>query len=1041
MPARPIARYSTWALLLFCSVLAGRLHGADANSGEPAPRGVLSGRIVDESGEPVTDARVDLWPDRGGIILNANSDPDGRYYFLTVKNAGDYRIKITSRQCVGITKYDELPRVDLKAGATQVRDFTLRSACRMRMQIVDEQGKLLSGARVYHKLSTDKQYSSSESVSTDKLGWALLGGMEPSSAKRLFVAYHEGYAISQFSVTLDDTRTVAEEKVVLLNGEKVKGTVLCSDGKPAAGWTIFARPARWQFGVYLDPHKIGADGSFELSGIVPGEYDLVILVPTGQSSSTSKPVGSGVTLPPVDGTLALRLDYPSPESMAVISGKVTFEGGKPPDWINVTAQSSDKNNWLYFNIQTDKSDFELGPLPRGVYTLRFESSEIETKTLEKVTVPSDKLDLKLSIRKHPLLKGSVVRADTKQPVTDFRARVNRLKVSDGQAYNQEDSWREVKNTQGSFSLEVINSGIYTVQIAADGLAAVTSDPIDTSKESDKPLHVELGAGASLSGTVVDDEGRRIDGARVELLSMRPRTQSAARRESPPGSTTGTDRGKFTLDHLPLGQDTLKITHPEYCFALEKVTINANPSSEPLKIVLKRGGTVHGEVYDEYGQPKPNVTVYVHRQGIEGLYDWDGSERFEAVTDDNGHYELHHLPAQLCSVSRSDEWSEYAVVRQSILPADGKTQTLDLGGPTRLRGRLLVNGKPLEHAALSLSGDSPSSTLFRARARTNKDGTFTFRGMPPGGRTLYYTKSANQLRWIRVRQLKLTANGEDLGDIEAVAVKLIVRYGPLDEKNAEEMHVTLEEYDPIWARGNQAGTLLPRANPTDPFVIDGVPPGKYELICTPPNHFSVRKVIEVTASDPEQTFNLGHLQGSASLSGCVDSVITRINGYQGILAWSKDRQLFNIIRPKGDGSYRLENIPAGDYFLTRDNLRDPEILLTFSLGEGENKSLDLTPAIVATKRPPRAFATIRVFTPEGIPLPGCEISLEASSEKLTLSSVKDGGLSIRGPAGNYPIAIAFPGFQSLRRTIEIKPPEPDGAITAPEVNLYLQPSNP
>jgi hypothetical protein len=307
--------------------------------------------------------------------------------------------------------------------------------------------------------------------------------------------------------------------------------------------------------------------------------------------------------------------------------------------------------------------------------------------------------------------------------------------------------------------------------------------------------------------------------------------------------------------------------------------------------------------------------------------------------------------------------------------------------------------------------------------------------------LYYSKSANQLQWIRIKQLKLSGNGADLGTIEAVAVKLIVRYEPLDEKIAARTRVTLEEYDPVWARGNQAGTLLPRANPTDPFVIDGVPPGKYELVCTPPDHFSVRKVIEVTASDPEQTVDLAHLEGSASLSGRADGPISANRGYQGILVWSKDRQLFNTIRPKEDGSYRLENIPPGEYFLTRENLRDPEILLTFSLGDGENKSLDLTPENVATKRPPQAVATIRAFTPEGVPLPGCEISFEGSSEKLTLRRVQDGGFAVKGPAGNYPITIAYPGFQSLQRTIELKPAEPDGEITAPEVNLYLQRSDP
>ena len=66
----------------------------------------LSGRIVDDTGAPVTDATIEMSFNRGGTDLTARTDEAGRYAFEKVAQAGEYRIRITSKRWIGVHNRD-----------------------------------------------------------------------------------------------------------------------------------------------------------------------------------------------------------------------------------------------------------------------------------------------------------------------------------------------------------------------------------------------------------------------------------------------------------------------------------------------------------------------------------------------------------------------------------------------------------------------------------------------------------------------------------------------------------------------------------------------------------------------------------------------------------------------------------------------------------------------------------------------------------------------------------------------------------------------
>jgi hypothetical protein len=409
-----------------------------------------------------------------------------------------------------------------------------------------------------------------------------------------------------------------------------------------------------------------------------------------------------------------------------------------------------------------------------------------------------------------------------------------------------------------------------------------------------------------------------------------------------------------------------------------------------------------------------------------------------VTDQSGFYEVQHLPDQFCYSKREDPWRSFGVVRHAVLTTNGKTQTLDLGGTTKLTGRLIVNGAPLANAKVQLSDDNPTFGIFKAFARTDERGAFAFFGPAVGKHTLYRAKSAQGDSWSRVKDITVTSKGGDLGTIDAVDMRLAVQIQSGVPNLTDGLQVTFEEYNSIWPFGNSVGNLLPRQKAHDPFVFEQVPLGKYELVCTRPNQFSVRKIVELKSPEAGQAVTLDLPTGTASLHGKLAGQICGPDGCRSLKIWSEDQRLLGYIVPKEDGSYRLENIPAGDYTIKEHDTRDAETLMNVSLKDGDSKLLDITPETVARPSKPTAYATLRVFTPEGVPITGCDIQFEAAEHPPTLMSSQEGRLVFAGAPGTYDASIGFPGFKTIRQKLELKPVKKGGgAVEYVEAHIRLE----
>ena len=769
-----------------------------ADNKTPESKPVLSGQILDEAGAPVTDATIELTgsrrtSDRGLNHYKTETNANGHYAFEDVKEADTYRVRIESTRWVGLTNYRELPKVQLSLQSEITRDFQLQKACSIRVRVVDELGNPISRVSIYSALLSDERWGNSQGVHTDKDGWATIGGLKPSATEYIFGTLSREYGFAKLVKKLDNPAIQPEEMIVLSKGIDVSGTVICSDGKPAAGWTIKAMPDWWHFGASLLGAKIAEDGTFTLSHIVHDKYDVTVGVPTGEGMTREERALSDVALPSKAGPLEVRLRIPSPQSMAAIKGNVTTSGRKLQQRVSVYARSENGSHFGSGSIMPGEQEFSISPLPPGRYTVTFSSTEVEQKRVPNVKAPTDDLKVELQVTGKPRLLGAVVRADTKEPLSHFKIRVLKVGHLRGPGYVQDTQWLTMEDPQGEFEVDVVGPGIYQVVAAANNLAMARSEPINTDEYDGKQLTLELSRGITLTGAVVDEEGRPIDDATVTALSQSSgAVPGATKKFAGEEGAVKTSQGKFALHNLPAGKEVLRVTHPDYCFALSsEIDIEEN-DFEVEPIVMTEGGTVSGHVYDDDGQPEPNVTLFFQdRSGYSGRGGNEAGRLATAVTDQEGYYEVRHLPEQLCYVHREDEWNDLGVVRSAILPINGQQHQLDFGGTNAVAGRLLVNGEPLRNARLQLGGENPNFGVFKAFARSDENGEFTFWGPSHGLRTLYYGAPERRNDWIRAKEVVIERDTNDLGEIDVRSATLLVSVAGLSKEQSLRTRVFLK----------------------------------------------------------------------------------------------------------------------------------------------------------------------------------------------------------------------------------------------------------
>ena len=1014
------------------------------------PRGVLSGLITDsETAEPVADATVRIIM---GSAYEAETDANGFYFFDKISRAGNYAMVIDSKDYVGISSGEGQPVLNLTQDKQVIRHFQLPRGCLVDVRVANEDGAGIEGATVVVTSQADARardvgyfgsyFGGLRETKTG--GHILLGGLKPADTDYLITAWHKvkvppdksdgrmyrrskyDYALGRLVVRLTDPNVIEQAELVLKKGVEVSGYAQYADGAAATDVEIIAQPSWWHCNYMADGYETDDNGRFTLEHIAPGAYKIFFYFPREESGGGTYYSVMQTQLPPDNNEpLVVHLPGKSAKSLASISGTLIFAGEKKPMYVSIDAYSPTAgyaHTRLRVGTNRDgdvRDDFVLGRLEPARYRLMFSGENVEQKVLEDVEAPSEGLEVELVYSDEPKLEGIVVDSKTREPVRQFRARARKLQTLRGPHYVQQERWTYFMDEKGQFSIDVVGPGIYEVQAVAEGYAPGLTKQINTDEMESVVL--ELQYGGSIRGKVVDEQGMAISGAKVIPLSKAcgsmPHTKDLFVCQE---GAVETLHGDFTLKNLPAGMETLKVTHPDYAFSIvENIEVVGGKTSEGIEIVLTKGGTVEGYVYDMDGIPQAGVVLYFQdARGYSGGGDEEAGRLGTVVTDSNGFYRASGLPEKMCYVKRKEEWSSLGVVCRAIAPQNARISRLDFGGTPILTGTAVIDGEPLPDRRVLLGPtDSPHVGMFKCYTRTDWQGRFAFRGAAAGRHAIYYEQPEKRNEWVKIATVEIRDRDLDVGAIPREVSQLLVTISePGSDSKWKIENVHLSEVATMWTQPIRISNA-PSAE-GGPWIIANVEAGKYMLAAVRQDQIQIRKEIELVPTSGRWQITVDIPNSTARLCGRILGDIA-----SGLILWREGKDILGTILPGNDGAYSIENLPPGRYSIggILSLLSNVPSVAEFELHEGQSKILDID--LSSQSADNAAHLLVLVAGEDGQPRGDAVVWLEGRPGTIQpCQSTQEGYVLVTSP-GEYVLNVTAEGYKEVKKQIILKGVDP------------------
>lgn len=454
-------------------------------------------------------------------------------------------------------------------------------------------------------------------------------------------AHPQLFAISSGTVTTGIDAALAA-------GAAIQGRITSTSGEPAAGVGVLAEQT--EDGGGSGSAVIGADGTYRIIGLVPGNYTVC-----SESGYAPEPTTGNGYLPGCYGAPVARQSPPTVITLANgqtrtnvswrvrpaggVTGLVTDSSGAPVAGVGVSAVQKGSGYAQSFTETAADGSYHLGQLPTGSYAVCFAADQtsagvrsacylnkpyhqFETRgtTSVAVTVGATTSGVNQVLQPEAPISGTV-RDDNGTPIGYASIDVFTADQQNDVAFTQADA-------SGSYTVHGLAPGTYKVcfQAFGDGSAApygysgqCYDGHSDGSGDFDPVTAPATGIDASLSlagavsGTVTSDDGSPVSGAFVsvddstgaQLYAGDTDTTGAYEIDGVPSGTYKVCvDGTYADDPPPTGWDSV-------CTDLT-VTVTAPALTSGIDIVLSAGAEISGTVTSmSTGQAPDFATVDVY----------------------------------------------------------------------------------------------------------------------------------------------------------------------------------------------------------------------------------------------------------------------------------------------------------------------------------------------------------------------------------------------------------------------------------------------
>ncbi len=444
-----------------------------------------------------------------------------------------------------------------------------------------------------------------DAVRTKQDGTFELTSIAPGSIS--VVAFHPDFAAGHSpEFELEVGESVDDVLVELTSGAGVYGTVKDRRGRPVVGSMVVAMsPARFagkrarSAGGGLYQAQTDLEGAYEIEHMVGGSFFIVSM----RGDEALNPLSFFSTLDfdlmTVPADKRVRFDIID-ESLGGtrVFGRV-LEAGAPVARGNINAICWEGENVLGVDWKLARIDsqggYEFEGLAPGEYQFQLEGLAQRVKLTVEIPDQSEyHLDLELP---HGVVEGRVVDDTTGEPVA--RATVYLRPTDEVEADSmiasliRKSGQLHIDSTdaEGVFSFGSLGEGEYELHVNPRG--AKGSQPLASSEperfflalnEVRSGVEVRLRSAAQLTGTVRDESGAPIEGARVTCM----RSDEA---DVKPERTRSEAGGSFRITGLSVGEHSVFVSAPGYADSRSDGVQVVVGEGAPLDVRLERGVSV------------------------------------------------------------------------------------------------------------------------------------------------------------------------------------------------------------------------------------------------------------------------------------------------------------------------------------------------------------------------------------------------------------------------------------------------------------------